>query len=271
VASLALAAGAATSASAEQSIEGIWSFDGGRVGIVEQPDGKLLGTVVAPTKFADCTHEIGEPMWTSIEPQPDGSYRGFHRWYIRPGGECVPDPAPGPTAWRMLETDAGSRFLRVCFSDPRSGLQPTIAPDGEAADTTFGCVDSDLIASLPEGGIVGYIPGLGAARDSGRQKVSGGGSSCISRNRLRFRIRNPKNDPIRTLRIVLRLGPIRKVARVRRRGRNLIAVLLLTDLPSEARFAVRFRVRTTLGRRFSLKRTYARCAGGKRPSGKKNG
>ena len=68
-----LVAAAPPIAGAASSIEGIWSFNGGKVAIQSQVGGTFVGTVVAPTKFAQCPHPIGEPMWTSLRPQADGS------------------------------------------------------------------------------------------------------------------------------------------------------------------------------------------------------
>src|SRR5262249_12907140 len=143
-ASAVASAVAAASASADYSstpvsIEGIWSFNGGRVGIQRDQNGTFTGTVVTPTRFATCTHEVGEKMWIGIARQPDGSYWGLHQWFFeRP--DCPPNPNLGLTTWRVLE-DKGYRQLRVCFSDPGSDEQPTIAPDGRTGDYTYGCVD----------------------------------------------------------------------------------------------------------------------------------
>ena len=85
--------------------------------------------------------------------QPDGSYWGLHQWYT---ANCVEDPVPGPTAWRVVEQPNHSRYMRVCFSHPGTS-QPTIAANGApksaseyaAHNVTFGCYSSALIASLP--------------------------------------------------------------------------------------------------------------------------
>src|SRR6202007_3412327 len=68
VVALSLTSGG-TSALAVQNIEGVWSFNGGRVAIQAQAGGTFSGTVVAPTKFAQCPHPIGEQMWTDISQQ----------------------------------------------------------------------------------------------------------------------------------------------------------------------------------------------------------
>jgi hypothetical protein len=63
-------------AAASNSIEGVWSFNGGAVGIQALSDGTFQGTVVTPTRFAECVHPAGEVMWTDMQPQTDGSFWG---------------------------------------------------------------------------------------------------------------------------------------------------------------------------------------------------
>src|ERR1700689_1456437 len=82
----AISAVQVASASPASPIEEVWSFSGGQVAIQAQPGGTFVGTVVAPTSFAECTHPVGEPMWTDITPQPDGSYWGLHQWFFENAG-----------------------------------------------------------------------------------------------------------------------------------------------------------------------------------------
>jgi hypothetical protein len=210
--------------------------------------------VVAPTTFADCTHEAGERMWTEIARRPDGSYWGLHRWFFSmTGGKCVHNPTPGPTAWRLLPAKGGTRFLRVCFSEPGSGAQPLVAPGGAASDVTYGCFDSALIAPLPRPVPGTYVPPLPPP-----PPAKGG---CRTRSKLRIRVRSPRNDPVKELAVTLKGGKIRRRGKVRWRGRHhLIATLVISDLPPTRRFTIRVRVKTTLGRRITRKRTYGRCA-----------
>src|SRR5271167_1785233 len=70
------------SAGAASNIEGIWSFNDGQIGIQRQSNGTYTGTVVIETKFAECTHPVGQEIWTGITEQPDGSYWGLHQWYF---------------------------------------------------------------------------------------------------------------------------------------------------------------------------------------------
>lgn len=241
---VAVLAPGAASASADP-IEGIWSFGGGQVAVQGQPDGTFTGTVVAPTKLINCTHEVGERMWTDIVAQPDGSYWGLHRWFYDTSS-CQHNPIPGLTAWRILETN-GSRYLRVCFSEPGIERQPQISPAGAVTESNFGCDDSNLIAPLPKGGLEHY--------------VSVPNSSCLLRGRIRIRIHDPKYDPLSRVRVTLLSGSSRKRAKVRRRKRGYVATANLTRLPGTRPVLVKINLTTVLGRHLKKKRRYRRCLG----------
>ena len=246
VAGITVAGLAADSAGADVPIEGVWSFNGGKVAIKEQSDGTFTGAVVSPTKFAQCTHPVGEEMWTQLTAQADGSYWGLHQWFFETE-ECVPNPALGPTAWRVLQK-GGTRFLRVCFSAPGSASQPTIAPDGSTANVTFECVDSARISALPD-----------ASDDSAVKYLSlPGHDSCFGRKRLRIRIRDPKNDPLAKVVVILKSGSVRRHAKIRRGDGHTVATLNLSGL-SKPSFAVTIRLTTVLGHHLSAKRNYSLC------------
>jgi len=238
----------ASSARAGAPLEGVWSFNGGRVAIKEQGNGTFLGTVVSPTKFAQCTHPVGEDMWTQLAPQTDGSYWGLHQWFFE-GEECVPNPLPGPTAWRVLQR-SGGRILRVCFSAPGSNSQPTIASDGSSANVTFGCVDSARISSLPE------VSSADLAKYASLPK----GNVCLARRRLRIRLRDPKNDPLAKIVVELRSGKIHRKAKLRQGNGVTVATLSLAGLVKPA-FTVIIRATTVLGHHLSTKRRYRLCGG----------
>lgn len=246
LAAIMLAAGAA-SASADAPIEGIWSFSGGKVGIQEQGDGTLAGTVVAPTKFAQCYHPAGERMWTDMKLQPDGSYWGLHQWYIETD-ECVANPTLGHTAWRVLRTSSGARFLRVCFSEPGSPSQPTIAASGATDDATFGCADSALVSSLP----------VVTPAQLDQYVTLPGNKACFARSKMRIRMRDPKNDPLAKVVVKLKSGKIHRSAKIRRHQETVTATLNLRGLSGRS-FTVRVRLTTVLGNHLSGKRTYRRC------------
>jgi hypothetical protein len=242
----ALALGA-TSAHADASLEGVWSFNGGKVAIQAEGDA-LTGIVVAPTKFTQCTHPIAERMWTDMRRRPDGSYWGLHQWFFATG-ECIANPTLGPTAWRVMQVHNGERFLRACFSEPGSASQPMIAPDGTAVGATFGCVDSALVALLP----------TVSSAQFGRFVVLPSNRQCLSRSRLRIRIHAPKNDPLEKIVVGLSSGKIHRRAKLRRQGKTVIAILKLDRLPAGP-FTVKVRLTTVLGEHLSGKRAYVRCA-----------
>jgi hypothetical protein len=246
LAAILLVAGAG-SASAAAPIVGVWSFSGGKVAIQAQSDGTFAGTVVAPTKFAECTHPAGEQMWTQITPQADGSYWGSHQWFFA-DAECIPNPALGPTAWRVLSNNS-SQFLRVCFSEPGSNAQPTIAADGSNTKATFGCVDSARISALPK------LSSAKLARFAHLPR----NRSCLGGRKLRINLQDPDNDPFSKIEVSLRSGKLHRKATVKRHSHNAIATLSLKGLP-EPDFTLSARLTTVLGRHLSLHRKYRLCA-----------
>lgn len=193
--------------------------------------------------------------------QPDGSYWGLHQWFFEKP-KCPRNPALGLTTWRVLEDD-DYRVLHVCFSDPGSEVQPTIASNGKSLDYDY-CFDSERIAELPEPDLDEIISGLPPSSAAGAATGAGGGDAvskaagCLLRNRLRIRLRNPENDPLKTVRITFGSGGVRKKAKVRPSRNGFVGTLNLASLP-EAPFTVTIRVTTVLGNHLSGKRTYNRC------------
>ena len=195
----------AASAGANSEIEGVWSFNGGQIGIQHLSNGTFSGTVVAETKFAECSHPVGQEIWKGITEQPDGSYWGQHQWYLG-APSCEENPVLGPTAWRVLKEPNGSRYLRVCFSHPGTS-QPTIAADGapkEASEyaqyhVTYGCFNSALTAPLP------VAPG-GSGTSSSVEHLTlpkTTPTQCLSGRLFKIRLKEPKYDPFKTVTITL--------------------------------------------------------------------
>jgi hypothetical protein len=233
-------------------IEGVWSFNGGRIVIQEQQPGVFAGTVVEPTTFSLCAHPEGERIWTQMVEQSDGSYWGEHQWFYETSA-CIRNPAPGPTAWRVLQNEEG-RYLRVCFSEPGSNLQPTITSSGASADATFGCVDSSLLAPLPEASPAQYFS-LPTSK------------SCTARRKLRLQIKNPTNDPVRQVLVTANGGGIKVRAKVQRTKDSIFAVVPLARFASKE-IAVKVRLTTLLGEHLTTTRSYRRCPTGKRKVGR---
>jgi hypothetical protein len=236
-----------SSASAAPPIEGVWSFNGGRIAIQEQSPGVFEGTVVSPTTFSLCAHPEGEEMWTQMVEQPDGSFWGDHQWFFETS-ECVRNPALGQTAWRVLQNAKG-RYLRACFSEPGSNLQPTIAKDGAESNATFGCVDSALLAEVPEASVPEYL----------RLPSN---KACTAAHRLRLHVRSPRDNPVSQVSVTASGGGVTVKAKVHKSDSGIFAVVPLTRF-SSPKIAVKVRVTTLLGQQLKTRRTYRRCALGK--------
>jgi hypothetical protein len=233
---------AAGPAAATSPIEGVWSFNGGSVAIQPLPNGTFVGTVVSPTDFAQCSHPIGEQVWTDLSVQPDGSYFGLHQWYFE--GTCAVNPRLGPTAWRVLTTSSGAQLLRVCFSSPGTS-QPSIAADGTSANVTYGCVDSAPIAPLP----------AASGSEAFTQSVTlPSARRCVSRREFQIHLRDPANDPLEH--VTIALGK-RRLLIARRAGR-IEATVNLKGLPKGV-FTVKIRALTVLGHQISGSRSYHTC------------
>ncbi len=249
------------SAAAASSIEGIWSFGGGQVGIESQPNGTFVGIVVKEIKFAECPHPVQQEMWTGMTLQTDGSYWGHHQWYYA-GPGCVENPEPGPTAWRVITEPGGAKYLRVCFSRPGAS-QPTITANGTATNDSYGCVNSSLTAALPTVSGSGSTPGSGVAGEIERLSLPSA-KKCLSARHFQIHLLEPKYDPFKTVLVMIK-G--RKIATLRR-GRFVVATIDLAGLPAGA-FTVKIHVTTVLGHHLSGSRAYHTCA--KKPKNSKPG
>ncbi|HEV2857161.1 MAG TPA: hypothetical protein VGW80_02025 [Solirubrobacterales bacterium] len=238
---------AVSSAVADPPIEGVWSFTGGKVAIESQGDGTYRGVVVAPTKFSQCFHPVGEEVWSQIREQSDGSFWGLHQWYFETS-ECVPNPERGLTAFRVLTADDGSKSLEVCFSEPGSKSQPKIPPSGSPSGATYGCSSSARISALPSV----------TQADAQKYILLPGNGLCLSRPKLKIRLRNPSGDPIVKARVLLRSGKIRRRAKLIHKSNGIVALLNLRRL-TKSKFTVSANVTTALGHHLKRKRVYRLC------------
>jgi hypothetical protein len=232
-----------TTACAASNIEGIWSFNGGQIAVQPLANGTFTGIVVAETKFAECTHPVGEQIWTGMTLQPDGSYRGFHQWYFEESS-CAVNPTPGPTAWRVQEAAGGSHYLRVCLSSPGT-TQPAIAANGSGSGATFGCLNSALTAPLP--------PASGRAGSKERLSLPSA-RKCLSLRVFRIHLPDPKYDPFKKVSVTIKRHKIPVV----RRGKYVVAIINLRGRPRGA-FTVKIHATTVLGHSLSATRTYHTC------------
>jgi hypothetical protein len=261
LAGLLLPGSVAASASSSSEIEGVWSFNGGAVDIVAIPGGKFEGIVTVQTQFASCPHRVEEHMWTDITPQPDGSYWGLHQWF-HGAPACDKNTNLGPTAWRVVREANGSRFLRVCFSDP-GGSQPTISANGapkEASEYTahhvsYGCVSSGLIAPLP---VVQGTSGASPTASVEHLTLPRAHQCLRPAGFLKIRLREPKYDPFKSVTILFkghRLATVRK-------GNYVVAKLNLERVKTGS-FTLKIHATTVLGHKLTTKRTYRICKHGK--------
>jgi hypothetical protein len=274
-ATLLLAVGAA-SAGAASSIEGIWSFNGGQIGVQRLANGTYSGTVVVATKFAECSHPVGQEIWTGMTEQPDGSYLGLHQWYFG-GSACQENPLRGPTAWRILEEVNGSHFLHVCFSHPGTS-QPTIASNGAPSSpaeyaehqVTYGCTNSSLTAPLPVAPGSASGSGTGGVAGAKERLTLPSAKKCLSARSFKIHLADPKYDPLKKVIVTLTGRKIRsrKIA-TSRRGNYVVATINLRGLPKGA-FTIKVHATTVLGHSLSTSHTYHTCNKKNRKSGTKH-
>jgi hypothetical protein len=240
--------GATASGAAAAGIEGVWSFNGGQIALQPEANGELVGIVVSPTKFATCTHPIGQKIWTGIKLQPDGSYYGLHQWYFETS-PCTENPSLGPTAWRVVEEPAGSRYLMVCLSTPGTS-QPTIAPGGPCVNATYGGARSALTAALTTSSVQSF-----------KNVVSlPSGKKCLSGRRFKIHIHDKPYDPFKSV-VVTRKGHKIKVVK---KGSVYTATVNLRGLPRGA-FTIKIKAVTVRGHHVSGSRTYRTCAHKSKP------
>jgi hypothetical protein len=236
-----------TSADAASNIEGIWSFGGGQINIQASANGTFTGTVVAETKFAACTHPVGQQIWTGMTPQSDGSYWGFHQWYYE--STCALNPELGPTAWRVLEPASGSRVLRVCFSSPGT-TQPTIGPGGAPTmpseyatyHVTYGC-DTSALVSNPS-----------SESTFKEAVVLPKTTTCVKLNSLKIELRDPKYDPLKEVVVRIKGKKVTAVRGVKKLKRG----ILLKNLPNGT-YTLKIVATTVLDHKLVGSRTYRSC------------
>jgi hypothetical protein len=240
--SAVFALGAGSAGAATNEIEAVWSFNGGSVAIAPLPNGTFQGTVETATTFDECTHVVGEVMWTGMTEQPDGSFWGFHQWFNGAPHVCNRETPLGPTAWRVLHESDGARYLKVCFSHPNTS-QPMIAPDGAETDVTFGCVKSALIAPLP---VVTNTVVLPATKE------------CTRQTSLELELRDPKYDPLKEVVVEINGKKVADVKGVKRIKKG----VTLKNLPTAATYKVSVVATTILKQRLSGSQTYQSCTKG---------
>ena len=168
-----------------------------------------------------------------------------------------PEPTLGLSAYRILEGSGGSRYLRVCLSNPGTA-QPTIAANGTSANATYGCFDSALSAPLPAP--ESTTGTTGTSGKSGTQNFKElvalpSNRKCFSSRSFQIHVLDPKYDAFRTISITIKGKKLKTV----RRGGTIAATVSLKGLPKGA-FSVVIKATTYLGRHLSGTRIYHTCA-----------
>lgn len=242
--------GSASASAATNEIEGTWSFGGGAVTIKPAPNGTFIGTVVTRTEFGSCPHEVGEEMWTEMKEQSDGSFSGFHKWFVDTSGACAPDPnGLGPTAWRVLHTSAGTPSLKVCFSHPGTS-QPTIGPNGEEANVTDKCVTLTLLAPSSTTTTT-TTTGSGGVQFSKTVVLPKG---CVAQSSLKIALKDPKYDPLKEVVVKLNGKTVADVKGVKRIKKG----ITLKKLPS-GNYKISVVATTVLKQQLTGSQTYKSC------------
>lgn len=265
--------GGSVAAATSNTIEEVWSFNGGAVAVQTLPDGTFQGTVVTPTRFAECEHPAGQVMWTDMQQQTDGSFWGLHQWYQ--GTACEQIPVLGHTAWRVLEASSSARVLKVCFNTPGGESQPTIAANGKEANVTYGCVESSPLAPLPTVSEEGPAKGSeGSGNGGGANGSSGGGAgagvitfnqtvglpnpkACVSQTSLKIKLRDPKYDPLAEVLVKINGKKVADVKGVK----NLKRGITLKKLPTGT-YKISVVATTVLKQHLTGSQTYKSCIKG---------
>lgn len=139
---LASAPASATPSATGDPLVGQWRYGDGTVRVVRHGNGSFTGTVVAPLRFAACTHPAGEPMWRLWGG--NGRYSGRQLSFgARPGcGLRLPLAASIRVDGRALELRVARRQgvspgacggLTDCFRLTRIGPAPA-APAAPPAE-----------------------------------------------------------------------------------------------------------------------------------------
>jgi hypothetical protein len=241
--SLASLAVATASAQASNPIEGLWSFNGGTVSVEPAADGSFHGVVVKATSFSECSHPVGEEIWSQVRQRPDGSFWGLHQWYFAQSG-CEPNPERGLTAFRLLPAAHGTSILKVCFSQPGEDSQPRIKASGTVVDATDGCTVSGRV--------------LREATDAEAAKYILLPSYRCGASKLRIMLRSPVGEKITRAEVKLRSGKVRRRAKLVRTRSGFVATLSLRGLTKPS-FVITAELTTSLRRVLKRTRHYRLC------------
>ena len=220
----------AAPAHAADQIEGTWTFDGGEVLVEATAPGVFKGTVVKPTSFSACEHQVGERMWELNATTDPTRYEGGHNWF---NPECRIVARRGPSQWVITSVDAVAYTLQFCT------VSADAAPGADPYCQTLRRLRERLPTPTFTQSVV--MPTARAKR------------TCSSRRSFRIRLRQNRRDPLvrATVRINGRL--VKTVGRDR-----ITAPVNLRGLP-KGRYTVAIRAVTATGKVIRGKRTYRTC------------
>jgi hypothetical protein len=112
-------------AATTQPIVGVWNYQNGQIQVTQTSPGNYVGTVTQATVFSDCTHAVGDQIWTKItDTSTSGSYVGYHEWLYpstdSPSNACQPyekngAPDPGNATWNVSSSGTSMTF---CTAEP---------------------------------------------------------------------------------------------------------------------------------------------------------
>lgn len=233
-----LVAGASPAAAAEP-IEGSWFYDGGEILIERTGDGVARGTIVRPTRLAQCTHPAGEQIWALSGTGT--TYVGTHQWFRTLG--CTPNPG-GQATWVVGGAEGTQQTLRLCTRSPDVGGPPALGPTGLPLDAHTRCHELRRARpALPAptfGGVIVTPP---------RRTTSG----CRTRRFVRVRVHSPEQDPLASVVVRVARGRTRTIE-----GSALRRALVVRGL-SKRRVRVSFVATTASGRVLKGQRVYRAC------------
>jgi hypothetical protein len=213
----------ASAAHAAGSIEGTWSYGGGRVLVTSTGPEEYQGTVVREIKSTPCRHKTGELIWAINDTGETDVYRGGQT-FRDPAG-CAIIPNRGFARWILSETSA-----ELCF----------VSPDDEQSPPT--CETIERLAGSP---------GRATFANS---VILPSNKRCRSSRTLRIRLRQPRADAIVSAQVSVDGKRSATVAR-----RKINVPIKLRGLPRR-RYTVQLTLRTATQQTIRGSRRYRSCA-----------
>lgn len=212
----------ASAADAPGSIEGTWSYGGGRVLVTSTGPEEYEGMVVREIKSAPCRHKTGEVIWAINDTGETDVYRGGQT-FRDPAG-CAIAANRGFARWILSETTA-----ELCF----------VAPDDEHSPPTCQTIKR--------------LAGSSKRATFANTAILPSNKRCRSRRTLRIRLHQPRADAIVSAQVSVNGKRSATVAR-----RKINAPITLRGLRAR-RYTVQITMRTANKQTIRGSRTYRSC------------